>query len=45
MRELAAIDAIPSDLIPEEYILEKLPVFFWTVRGQKPTEEDLKNLF
>jgi hypothetical protein len=28
----------------ESEILEQLPVFFRTVRGEKPTEEELKTL-
>jgi len=44
MKELAIIDSIPADLRPEENVLEKLPIFFRTVRGDKPTEEELKKL-
>lgn len=44
MRDLAMIDSIPMDLRPQENILEKLPLFFRTVRGEKPTEEELKRL-
>lgn len=41
--DLAALSSIPEDLIESE-ILEQLPVFFRTVRGEKPTEEELKTL-
>ncbi|MDO9341459.1 MAG: helix-turn-helix transcriptional regulator [Bacteroidales bacterium] len=43
MIDLAALSSIPEDLIESE-ILEQLPVFFRTVRGDKPTEEELKTL-
>ena len=43
MTDLAALSSIPADLI-ESGILEQLPVFFRTVRGEKPTEEELKTL-
>jgi len=41
--DLAALSSIPEDLIESE-ILEQLPVFFRTVRGENPTEEELKTL-
>lgn len=43
MLDLAALSTIPGELIESE-ILEQLPVFFRTVRGEKPTEEELKTL-
>ena len=43
MIDLAALSSIPEDLIESE-ILEQLPVFFRTVRGDNPTEEELKTL-
>jgi transcriptional regulator with XRE-family HTH domain len=43
MFDLAALSAIPEGLIESE-ILEQLPVFFRTVRGEKPSEEELKIL-
>jgi transcriptional regulator with XRE-family HTH domain len=43
MFDLAALSTIPEELIEPE-ILEQLPVFFRTVRGEKPTEEELKTL-
>jgi transcriptional regulator with XRE-family HTH domain len=42
--DLAMIESIPMDLRPEENILEKLPLFFRTVRGEKPTEQELRDL-
>jgi transcriptional regulator with XRE-family HTH domain len=41
--DLAALSSIPDGLVENE-ILEQLPVFFRTVRGEKPTEEELRNL-
>lgn len=43
MIDIAALSSIPEDLIESE-ILEQLPVFFRTVRGENPTEEELKTL-
>ena len=43
LMDLAALSSVPEDLIEPE-ILEQLPVFFRTVRGEKPTEEELKTL-
>lgn len=43
MFDLAALSSIPDGLVEEE-ILEQLPVFFRTVRGEKPSEEELRNL-
>lgn len=42
--DLAMIESIPQELRPSENILEKLPIFFRTVRGEKPTEEELRKL-
>jgi transcriptional regulator with XRE-family HTH domain len=44
LMDLAMIESIPHDLRPEEKILEKLPLFFRTVRGEKPSEEELRKL-
>ncbi|MCJ7446542.1 MAG: helix-turn-helix domain-containing protein [Bacteroidales bacterium] len=41
--DLAALSTIPEELIESE-ILDQLPVFFRTVWGEKPTEEELKTL-
>ena len=43
LKDLAALSAIPEDLIEPE-ILQQLPVFFRTVRGEKPNEKELKAL-
>jgi transcriptional regulator with XRE-family HTH domain len=43
MLDLAALSGITPGLI-ERDILEQLPVFFRTVRGDKPTEEELNSL-
>lgn len=42
--ELAAIASIPAGII-EENVLEKIPLFFRTLRGNKPTEAELRELF
>jgi transcriptional regulator with XRE-family HTH domain len=44
LMDLAAITHIPKELLNNQSIVEKLPVFFRTLRGQKPTEEELENL-
>lgn len=41
--DLAAISSIPDELVEKE-ILNQLPVFFRTVRLEKPTEKELENL-
>ncbi len=41
--ELAAIEAIPKKILDQE-VLNKLPIFFRTVRGDTPTEEELNKL-
>lgn len=42
----ASTDAgrIPEDVMKDEELLAKLPVFFRTIRGQKPKREDLVRL-
>lgn len=45
LKDLALIDAIPEDLRPKESILEKLPIFFRTARGEKPTESELQTIY
>ncbi|MFH2031807.1 MAG: hypothetical protein ABIJ40_14505 [Bacteroidota bacterium] len=35
---------IPKDLLSDDEVIEKLPLFFRTLRGQKPSEEELKSL-
>jgi len=43
--DLAAISFIPKDLVlSEEEILNKLPVFFRTIRGNSPTKKELEAL-
>jgi len=44
MKELAAIGGISSELLDNKTITEKLPLFFRTLRGQKPNEDDLQKL-
>jgi transcriptional regulator with XRE-family HTH domain len=35
---------IPDDVFDDEKVVSALPVFFRTVRGEKPTEEELNKL-
>lgn len=42
--DYAMIDFIPTELAEDSEMLEKLPLFFRTARGEKPTEEELKEL-
>jgi len=42
--DLAAISQIPAHLVSDQSILDKLPVFFRTLRGEKPTRKELEKL-
>ncbi|MCK4894926.1 MAG: helix-turn-helix domain-containing protein [Calditrichia bacterium] len=42
--DLAAISFIPKNLVDGEDIVQKLPVFFRTLRGQSPTRKELEEL-
>jgi hypothetical protein len=44
--DLASLEQgkIPQDILSDKELMEKLPLFFRTLRGEKPTEEDLKKL-
>jgi len=44
--DYAAVDAgrIPDYVLKDEELVEKLPVFFRTLSGQKPSREDLEKL-
>ncbi len=42
--DLAAIAFIPRELLSDQQVIEKLPVFFRTVRGEKPNREELEEL-
>ena len=42
--DLGLLESIPEDFIEEKNILKELPVLFRTVRGKKPSSEDLKRL-
>lgn len=46
MKDLANIDAgiIPSDIRSNEEVLKALPMFFRTIRSDKPTAEELDKL-
>lgn len=44
--DFAAVDAgrIPDYIMQEKELVSKLPVFFRTLSGKKPSESDLRNL-
>jgi transcriptional regulator with XRE-family HTH domain len=44
--DLAAIahGMVPNDLLNDREILQRLPIFFRTLRGQKPTTKEMKSI-
>ena len=42
--DLATISHLPVELLESKSIVEKLPIFFRTLRGQQPTRKDLEEL-
>jgi hypothetical protein len=46
LKDRAAVDAgiIPKDLLTDKETLNALPMFFRTVRSEKPTPEELDKL-
>ncbi len=42
--ELAAIEYIPTELLSNQSIVDRLPVFFRTARGDKPNRKELEEL-
>ncbi len=44
--DLAAADCgiVPHDLMSDEKVVEMLPAFFRTLRGQKPTEAEMREV-
>lgn len=42
--ELSAIGHIPKGLLDDSSVLEKLPIFFRTIRGEKPNRAELEEL-
>ena len=42
--DLASISFIPPELLDDQTVVESLPVFFRTLRGEKPEERELKAL-
>ena len=46
LKDKAAIDAgiIPKDILSDQETLRSLPLFFRTVRSEKPTSEELEKL-
>jgi transcriptional regulator with XRE-family HTH domain len=46
MIDYASLDRgeVPKDILSDEEVLDKLPAFFRTMRGQKPDEKELRRL-
>ena len=44
LNDLAAFSSIPQELIENNKMMEKLPVFFRTARGDKPTTKELEEI-
>jgi transcriptional regulator with XRE-family HTH domain len=46
LKDMASIDSgiIPKDLLSDKEVLNSLPMFFRTVRSEKPTAEELRKL-
>jgi transcriptional regulator with XRE-family HTH domain len=42
--DLAAIGQIPPHLVSSPRVMEKLPVLFRTIRGEKPARKELEDL-
>jgi len=42
--DLAAISYIPSELVSNQRVVDMLPIFFRTLRGEKPNREELEEL-
>jgi transcriptional regulator with XRE-family HTH domain len=42
--DLATISFIPAEILGDQSIVDKLPVFFRTVRGEKPTRKEQENI-
>ena len=42
--DLASISFIPRELLDDSSVVEKLPVFFRTLRGEKPAQRELEDL-
>jgi len=44
IKELAVISHMPTELLDNQTVVNKLPLFFRTLRGDKPMESELDNL-
>lgn len=42
--DLATISFIPADLLDDRTVVDKLPIFFRTLRGEKPAQKELEAL-
>jgi transcriptional regulator with XRE-family HTH domain len=42
--DLASISFIPHELLDDRSVVEKLPIFFRTLRGEKPAQKELEDL-
>lgn len=40
----ASTGRVPSDLMEDDAVVAMLPAFFRTIRGQKPTDDDMRRL-
>jgi len=45
LKDMAFLESSPSELAPDNRVLEYLPIFFKTARGQTPTEEEMTKLY
>lgn len=44
IKDLATISYMPRELLDDKSIVDKLPIFFRTVRGESPSKEELEKL-
>jgi len=44
LMDLATISHIPTELLVDKSMVEKLPVLFRTIRGEKPSRKELEEL-
>ena len=43
LKELAAVSYIPTELVDSD-VVNRLPIFFRTIRGEKPTTRELREI-
>ena len=44
LSDLAVVAHVPAELLADQTLVNSLPIFFRTIRGQTPTEEELLDL-